>query len=148
MSVEQTLSVDSLFGDLVALEENSFPKKCETCGMIYHTVEEFTAKTVEINGRTGFKSSEGDEGEAVIELFRNCHCGSTLLDFFADRRDLSAKGDSRRKAFDKVLNHLVEQGIELETARNELRYYLKHKKSKLLEGLGVFKKRTRKANNT
>jgi len=140
------MDADALFKDLVSLEENSFPKKCETCGAIYNTVEEFTEKTVEINEKSGFKSSEGDEGETVVELFRNCPCGSTLLDFFADRRDISQKGDKRRKAFDKVLEHLVENGIELEVARKELRYYLKYKKSALLEKLGVFKKRLQSSN--
>jgi len=136
------MSANTLFDDLFVLEKNSFPKKCETCGAIYNCVEDFTTKTVHINGKSGLKSSEGDEGETILELFRNCVCGSTLLDFFADRRDISHQGEKRRKAFDRVLVHLNESGIDKQQARKELKYYLKHKKSKVLEKLGVFTKRT------
>jgi len=135
------MNTDILFDDLVALENNSFPKKCETCGIVYECVEDFTKKTEHINGRSGLKSSEDDDGKTILECFRNCECGSTLLDFFADRRDMSAKGEKRRQAFDKVLAHLIENDIDEPRAREELKYYLKHKKSKLLETLGVFKKR-------
>jgi len=138
------MSTSTLFDDLIALEENSFPKRCETCGLVYESVEDFTLKTEHINGRSGLKSSEDDDGETILECFRNCVCGSTLLDFFADRRDMSAKGERRRKAFDKVLTHLIENDIDEQKAREELKYYLRHKKSKLLETLGVFKKRVDK----
>jgi hypothetical protein len=134
---------EELFEDLVALEQNSFPKKCATCGAVYKNVEDFTARTVHINGNSGLKTAEGDEGETILELFRNCECGSTLLDFFADRRDMSAQGEKRRVAFDKVLKHLIDNGIEDELARTELKYYLRHKKSDLLDKLKVFKNRSK-----
>lgn len=132
---------NSLFDDLVVLEQNSFPKKCETCGKVYESIDDFTDQTEHINGRSGLKSSEGDEGETILELFRNCSCGSTLLDFFADRRDMSDRGEHRRTSFNTVLTHLVDSGLERELARKELIYYMKHKKSKVLEELGVFKAR-------
>ncbi len=135
------MSAQSLFDDLVELEQNSFPKKCETCGKVYESADDFVQKTEGIMGKSGFKSSEGDDGNTILEVFRNCTCGSTLLDFFADRRDMSKKGEYRRKAFDKVLTHLMENGIEREVARTELIYYMKHKESKLLDSLGVFKAR-------
>lgn len=140
------MSDGTLFDDLVVLEHNSFPKKCETCGKVYDSPEDFTAQTEHINGKSGLKSTEGDEGETILELFRNCTCGSTLLDFFADRRDMSERGEHRRKSFDTVLNHLIEQGVEREVARTELIYYMKHKKSELLEKLGVFKARAKRRN--
>ncbi|WP_444994637.1 oxidoreductase [Aliikangiella sp. IMCC44359] len=130
-----------LFDDLVALEECSFPKKCETCGAVYNSVEDFTQKTAHINQKSGLKASEDDDGETILELFRNCVCGSTLLDFFADRRDMSEAGNNRRQAFEKVLKYIIKQGIERDVAREELKYYLKHKKSELLAKLGVFKMR-------
>ncbi len=139
---------DSLFEHLTALENNSFPKKCETCGAVYKDVEDFTKKTEHIRGKSGFKSTEGDEGETILELFRNCVCGSTLLDFFSDRRDTSSNGEKRRESFNKVLEHLVKNGIEIEKARTELKYYIKHKKSKLLEDIGVFKIRAERAKKT
>ncbi|MGX5172998.1 oxidoreductase [Aliikangiella sp. IMCC44653] len=128
-----------LFEELVALESCAFPKKCQTCGKVFNSVEEYTAETVEIRGTTGLKASEDDDGSTVLELYRNCPCGSTLLDFFADRRDVTEKGLKRRKAFDTVLEHLVELGIEREEGRSELKYYMRHKKSELFEKLGVFK---------
>ncbi|TQV80022.1 oxidoreductase [Aliikangiella coralliicola] len=129
---------NSLFDDLVALEKCSFPKKCATCGLVYLNVEDFVAKTEAINKKTGLKSSEGDEGETILELFRNCSCGSTLLDFFENRRDTSGRGKKRRKAFEKVLVHLVKNGMDRKLARQELLYYMKHKKSKILEEAGLF----------
>ncbi|MFT6731877.1 MAG: hypothetical protein ACJAS9_000050 [Polaribacter sp.] len=85
------MSKQSLFDDHIALEHSSFPKKCKTCGKVYESVDEFTENTKLINGNSGLKSSEGDDGETILELFRNCKCGSTLLDFFADRKDMSVR---------------------------------------------------------
>ncbi|MCW8879694.1 MAG: hypothetical protein OQK51_21760 [Kangiellaceae bacterium] len=135
---------DALFNDLVALEQSSFPKKCVTCGAIYKNIEDFTSRTVEVQGRSGLKISEDDDGETILELFRNCECGSTLLDFFENRRDTSEQGLRRRKAFDTVLNDLVEKGLTVEVARKELKYYMRHKRSPILEEFGVFKKRIKK----
>ncbi|WP_196139455.1 oxidoreductase [Aliikangiella sp. G2MR2-5] len=133
-----------LFFDLVTLEKNSFPKKCVTCGEIYNTVDEFISRTVDVHGKSGLKSSEDDDGEVVLELFRNCVCGSTLLDFFENRRDTSEQGLKRRNAFDRVMHDLVSKGLEEEVARKELKYYMKHGTSKILEQFGVFKKRIKK----
>ena len=135
---------DTLFDDLVALEQSSFPKKCVTCGAVYKDIEDFTSRTVEVQGRSGLKTSEDDDGETILELFRNCECGSTLLDFFENRRDTSEQGLRRRKAFDTVLNDLVEKGLEVEVARKELKHYMKYKKSAILEEFGVFQKRIKK----
>lgn len=132
-------SNDSLFEHLMALENNSFPKKCPTCGAVYQNIEDFTRKTQHISGKSGFKSAEGDEGETILELFRNCICGSTLLDFFSDRRDTSNNGEKRRLSFNKVLEHLVKNGVEIDKARSELKYYIKHKESEFFERLGIFK---------
>ena len=135
---------DAIFDQLVELEHCSFPKKCETCGAVYKSVDDFVTKTEKVNGKHGLKAAAEDDGSVILEVFRNCPCGSTLLDFFADRRDISETGLKRRAAFQKVLDHLVENGIELETARAELKYYVRHKKSELLDSLGVFKARQKK----
>ena len=138
---------NTLFDDLVALERCSFPKKCAACGAVYPNVEDFISKTEAINKKTGLKSSEGEDGETIIELFRNCLCGSTLLDFFENRRDISGSGVKRREAFEKVLVHLVKNGMDEKLARRELLYYMKHKKSRILEEAGIFNSRRVKKSN-
>ncbi len=135
------LENDTLFEDLVALEECSFPKKCLTCGAIYKDIDDFTSRTVKLQGSSGLKSSEDDDGATILELFRNCECGSTLLDFFANRRDTSEQGLRRRHAFNRVIIDLVAKGLDAETAKKELKYYIRHKKSKVLEKFGLFPKK-------
>ncbi len=130
----------TLFDELLALESCAFPKKCQTCGRTYQCVEEFTSKTHAINGKSGLKAAEDDNGSTVLELFRNCICGSTLLDFFADRRDLSEQGTKRRQIFEKILTHLTNQGLDRSKARLELKLYLKTRKSDWFEKLGLLPK--------
>lgn len=131
---------DDALLELTAVERNSFPKQCPTCGAMYQNVEEYIAKTQGIGSNQGLKLSEGDEGEVILELFRNCVCGSTLLDFFADRRNGSEQGEKRRRAFDKIVGRLVGLGVDQQKAITELRAYLKTKKSQLFDDLKLFKK--------
>jgi hypothetical protein len=78
---------DPGYRGLRALEGKSFPKRCANCGRIFVTVEDFVRETrpAGIGGR-GFKKGVGEDGSVIVELFRNCPCGSTLMDSFADRR--------------------------------------------------------------
>ena len=73
----------------------------------------------------------------LIELFRNCVCGSTLMDFFADRRDSSPSGLKRREVFGKMLSHLQTRGLDHETARLELLKLMRGDASKEIESLGI-----------
>ena len=81
---------DDLFKGLQALAKSDFPKKCSTCGRTFNTAEEFIQQTELIRPEiSGLKQSIDDEGLAIVELFRNCPCGSTLMDAFNNRRDMS-----------------------------------------------------------
>ena len=113
---------DSIYSGLKALAESSFPKRCNNCGATYQTAEEFIIKTQHIRpDHSGLKSSPDDDGSQIVELFRNCSCGSTLMDAFSDRRDLSEAGEARRQNFEKLLVMIQSHyNIERHTAREEL----------------------------
>ena len=115
-------SGDSLYQGLNALAATAFPKRCRTCGRIYHNVDEFIAETRLLNPQqSGLKSSQEEDGTHIVELFRNCPCGSTLMDVFNNRRDVSENGIKRRNNFDKLMTTVETQyGVDQETARNEL----------------------------
>ena len=88
-----------LFKGLKALSDATFPKRCAACGMEYTTVEDYIRDTEDISGQSGLKKGYDDDDKPIVELFRNCPCGSTLMDCFSDRRDLSEAGLKRRKHF-------------------------------------------------
>lgn len=130
-------SQSDLYHGLKALAESSFPKRCNTCGRKYASVEEFIADTNNVaNGKSGLKASAGNEGENIIELYRNCPCGSTLMDAFNERRDLSDAGETRRNNFDKLLNMIVKtQNLDIEEARLELRKILRGETSEVIKNI-------------
>ncbi|MCG7869235.1 MAG: hypothetical protein JAY67_16125 [Candidatus Thiodiazotropha taylori] len=78
---------------------------------------------------------EGDE--PIVELYRNCICGSTLMEFFSDRRDTSDNGLRRRQLFDDLLAQLVEMDIAAEEARKELKQFIATGESELLQKMGI-----------
>lgn len=124
---------DSFFRDLRALAESAFPKHCATCGRVFTTAEEFLRATVPINAaKSGLKQAYDDDDRPIVELFRNCPCGSTLMDFFTDRRDQSEASIKRREHFSVLLEFLIGQGVEREVARAELKKVLRGQHSELL----------------
>lgn len=126
-----------LFRGLKALSDASFPKKCSFCGMEYATVEEFIQKTEDVSGKSGLKKGYDDDDKPIVELFRNCICGSTLMDCFNDRRDVTAEGLRRRELFGKLMSILTEKGLAQHVARNELIRVIRGEHSPVLEKLGV-----------
>jgi hypothetical protein len=125
-----------LFAGLKTLAESAFPKHCKSCGRTFETVEQFLHETQKIQGnRSGLKQSVDDNDIPIVELYRNCPCGSTLMDFFSDRRDLSPAGLQRRERFGKVLDQLIARGIERTVAHAELLKMLRGEKSELIESL-------------
>lgn len=121
-----------LYSGLRELAAGAFPKTCPTCKRVYATSEEYVHATERVNGRTGLKSGEDDDGAMIVNLFRNCVCGSTLLAEFRDRRDTSPQGLQRRERFGLLLEHLVAQGMERELARAELLKVTRGQSSELL----------------
>jgi hypothetical protein len=126
-----------LFKDLRALSESSFPKKCSSCGKVYESSEQFVQKTTEIAGQSGLKSSEDDDGDRIVELFRNCICGSTLMECFSDRRDLSKTGLKRRELFGRLMAMLEKKGVSADQARTELLKLIRGEHSRVLEEMGI-----------
>ncbi|MFT6030380.1 MAG: hypothetical protein ACI8O8_002125 [Oleiphilaceae bacterium] len=128
---------ETLFNGLTALSESSFPKKCPSCNHVYKSAEEYVKLTDSIRGKSGLKASEDDDGSTILELFRNCHCGSTLLDFFKDRRDT----DEQREQFGQLLEQLCEAGIERHIARAELLKVKQGVNSDILNELQLYLKK-------
>ena len=80
-----------------------FPRKCANCGRVYQTEAEFLEQTKGIKGgRSSLKEAEDDDGQVIVEVFRNCVCGSTMMDEFHSRRDNSPEGIKRREAYAKA----------------------------------------------
>lgn len=126
-----------LFDGLQALSDTAFPKTCGSCGRVYRSAEEFTADSLAPGDRSGLKQAVDDDEQPVVELFRNCQCGSTLLDFFENRRDNSARGQKRRDVFGRVMTSLCERGLTPAEARQELRRLMNGQASVKLEALGL-----------
>ena len=126
---------DTLFSGLQELTAGSFPKVCPSCGRVYEDLEQFLEQTVAINGKTGLKASVDDDEHTVVELFRNCVCGSTLMDFCQSRRDESADGIRRRETFARMMALLVQRGVAREKARGELLAVVRGGRSDLIERL-------------
>lgn len=127
---------NELFAGLRALAESAFPKHCKNCGRVFETAEQFLRETQKIDDeRSGLKQSWDDDDNTIVEVYRNCICGSTLMDFFSDRRDFSQMGLQRREKFGKVLGRLVAHGLNAEIARVELLKILHGERSELIERL-------------
>lgn len=126
-----------LFNGLKALSDASFPKKCSFCGQEYASVDEYVKKTEDVRGHSGLKKGYDDDDKPIVELFRNCVCGSTLMDCFNDRRDASEGGLKRRKLFGKLMEMITAKGIDDYTARTELLKILRGEQSETLGKLGI-----------
>ena len=109
------------FEGLQALAASAFPKHCNYCGRVFDTAADFMRQTQSVRQDiTGLKQSFDDDSVAIVEAYRNCVCGSTLMDFFSDRRDVSGAANRRRELFDKLLPHLEEKGMDRVAARAHL----------------------------
>lgn len=78
---DQGLTFEAFYKSLKSKETTIYPKTCNNCGKIFNNSKDFFLKTKKLNN--GIKFSE-DNGATVIEIFRNCSCGSTLLSNFFD----------------------------------------------------------------
>lgn len=129
-----TFKDKDLFAGLKALAESAFPKRCRNCGRVFEDAEQFLYETKHIDqSRSGLKQSWDDNDATIVEVYRNCLCGSTLMDFFSDRRDLSEFGIKRRDKFGKLVEQLVTRGWSNDLARTELLKLLRGEHSELIE---------------
>jgi len=130
------MSDAALFSGLKALADSSFPKRCACCGRVYASAEEFFRETQAVRaGRNDLKPATEEDGTHILEAFRNCVCGSTLMEFFGDRRDASPAGEVRRKRFGELLDQLVGRGVDRAVAKQELLKVVHGQRSELIEAL-------------
>lgn len=123
-----------LFAGLKVLVESAFPKRCQTCGREYASLDEFIRATRELKAHCpGFKQSFDDDGNPIVELFRNCVCGSTLLETLHSRRDESEAGHKQRRRFRDMLEKLVAAGIDSAVARTELRKLMRGRPNAVID---------------
>jgi len=128
-----TSSADNFFSNLKSIVDSAFPKECPMCGKIYNNEQDFIGETSKINNQTGLKQSYDDDDQPIVELYRNCSCGSTLMNFFGDRRDSTEAGLKRRAKFGELIDYLVNEGIDPTTARNELLKAIRGEQSEVLK---------------
>ncbi|RJQ76211.1 MAG: oxidoreductase [Desulfobacteraceae bacterium] len=127
-----------LYEGLKELSQTAFPKTCPSCGRSYASAEEFIRETRSVRaGVSGLKSTQDESDKTIIELFRNCLCGSTLMDRFIDRRDPAREGRRRRELFDKLMHMLRKNGVAHDVARAELGKVLRGEASAMLAALGI-----------
>jgi len=123
----------ALIRGLEALAETTFPKRCRCCGRSFTDVADYVAQTHAMpNGSEGLKQSLGDDGEVIVDLFRNCPCGSTLMDSFNNRRDTSQQGEARRQRFNELMSYLQSSGLSASVARHELLEVMHGRPSEIL----------------
>lgn len=113
--------MDELFAGLKALVASAFPKQCAACGRRFDSVEQYIAATDKVGGpRSGLREGWDDDDRPLLELYRNCTCGSTLMEFFSDRRDRTERGLQRRAQFDALVALLETRGWPKDAAHAEL----------------------------
>ncbi len=109
------------FAGLKLSAYGAFPKVCANCQRSYASTASFFADTRPPQTHpTGLMHTEGDAGESLVQAFRVCRCGSSLMQYFRTRRDTSAEGVDRREAFAMFVNQLARVGVSTEQARDRL----------------------------
>lgn len=114
--------------ELTPLLDELFPKKCNGCGKVYADEIQFLTETTAVqHAPSSIRAVAQEDGSSdlYLEVFRNCSCGSTLMEFFHSRRDMSEDGISHRLLFDSMLKDLQEAGQSLLEAREILLQRLK-----------------------
>lgn len=135
-------SKSKLYNGLKALSDSAFPKQCASCGRRFESAEEFIRETQSVReGISGLKSTTDEELQPMVELYRNCPCGSTLMDCFDDRRDLSQPGLKRRRLFGQLMEMLHNKGLQPHIARVELIRFMRGEQSPILSDIGVKNKK-------
>ena len=87
---------------------------------MYGSFEEYLVDTLPLEHSSGLMGYSLHQPEEQIGLFRNCACGTTIMAFCHDRRDVSEAGLKRRELFGQLLQRLVDHGASQEVARRSL----------------------------
>ncbi|MCC6543641.1 MAG: oxidoreductase [Nitrospirae bacterium] len=129
--------ITELYSGLQFMKASAFPKKCQSCGKVYDNANDFFIQTQSLRGKSGLRHSLDDDDKSLVELFRNCICGSTMMEECRDRRDTSEMGLRRREKFGQLLDLLKNSGIDAGIAREELLRVMRGEQSDVLHHLGV-----------
>ena len=78
-----------------------FPKKCNNCKKVYNSIDEYNRETRTLKRKTTVFDAIG------LQEYRNCVCGSTLIVWTQERRDITEYGVARRKLFDECLDKIL-----------------------------------------
>lgn len=113
-------ALEGLYEGLEAIWKTEFPKTCPSCGRLYESMADYMALTIPPASHSGLVDYEGQDHDTQVGLFRNCTCGSTLMAFCRDRRDLSAQGEQRRQIFGNLIEQLAQSGVPAPEARHHL----------------------------
>jgi hypothetical protein len=90
-----------------------FPKKCFTCNKVFLTRDAYLKETQDLKNEKG--GTQYDPMFEMVQEYRNCICGSTMLIYSSNRRDESSVGEKRREIFARSLgkaNHKYQLPIE------------------------------------
>ncbi len=129
--------LSEIYAGLRELARGAFPRRCANCGRVYESSTQFLSETEALRGNSGLKAGYDDDDERIVELFRNCPCGSTLMELYEDRRDNSAEGQRRRERFAALLGTLQSRaGIDPALGRQEIRKALRGEHSEVLARIG------------
>jgi len=124
--------INDIFEGLSILSKRSFPKTCPGCGKTYASVEDFITQTEGVAHQSGLSEYMIKRGKPFVALFRNCPCGSTMMEKFKDRRDTSSKGIENRNLFMTMLDSLIALGLSRDVAHQELLKVLEGQQSEIL----------------
>jgi len=100
--IEITRLTEHIGNRLIDMYSKKFPKKCNNCGRIYQTRNDYLKATFPLRGKGTIYEALG------VQEYRNCVCGSTLLIITDDRRDNTKFGQARRDLFDQCVKKLTE----------------------------------------
>lgn len=109
-----------LYAGLREMFADSFPRSCRNCQRRFDSLDDWLEHTRPMARGSGLKQSFDEDDQVIVELFRNCVCGSTLMEACSDRRDQTPEGEGRRERFARLIELLVARGLSREDARLEL----------------------------
>lgn len=101
-----------------------FPLSCPRCQRRFTDIKDYIARTTPIFYSSGLLEREQPGDGMIVLLLRNCLCGSSLALRCHDRRSKTEGGLRRRSRFATLVTLLVEAGVELEQAQEEVRRLL------------------------
>ena len=107
---------ESVKKKLASHYDDIFPKKCNNCKRVYHSIEQYKRETKTLKRKTTIFDAIG------LQEYRNCVCGSTLIVWTQERRDVTDYGVARRKLFDECLEKILKiSSAEEDEVREKLR---------------------------